>query len=274
MIGIIKVIKRSSIKMTEPEALFVTFSYDAAIVSVVRNIQGRYYHNPTIGWEVPLHKIGELVAKFGDELEIASDIDVDYKVTSGNLDTEANFVVGKLYKAFLTKALSEVPAYFFEVAASSTGKYHPAYALGEGGLIRHTKAAVHIAMTLFSNVALCPPGIYTQDVKDEIIIALVLHDSIKHGRPKEAYTSYEHPNLAADFVINIASMSKILNSETAEFIASLIRCHMGPWNKNKQGDEILPTPVTEFEKFVHLCDYLASRKSLEVKFDDTNNVCT
>ena len=45
-------------------------------------------------------------------------------------------------RSFVHDALIKLPDYFFHVAASSTGKYHPAYALGEGGLVRHTKAAV------------------------------------------------------------------------------------------------------------------------------------
>ena len=44
-----------------------------------------------------------------------------------------------------------LPNYFFEVPASSTGKYHPEFALGDGGLIRHTKVAVRIAYELLNN---------------------------------------------------------------------------------------------------------------------------
>ena len=44
-----------------------------------------------------------------------------------------------------------IPDYFFEVAASSTGKYHPKFSLGDGGLLRHTKAAVRIAYELLND---------------------------------------------------------------------------------------------------------------------------
>ena len=40
--------------------------------------------------------------------------------------------------------IEKLPDYFFEIPASSTGKYHPEYATGKGGLLRHTKAAVRI----------------------------------------------------------------------------------------------------------------------------------
>ena len=45
---------------------------------------------------------------------------------------------------FAKVVLDDAPDYFFKVAASSTGKYHQAYALGDGGLMRHTKAVLRI----------------------------------------------------------------------------------------------------------------------------------
>lgn len=42
-----------------------------------------------------------------------------------------------------------VPMDFFTQPASSSGKYHPSYALGVGGLVRHTKAAMIMAKMLF-----------------------------------------------------------------------------------------------------------------------------
>ena len=41
-----------------------------------------------------------------------------------------------------------LPDYFFEVPASSTGKYHPSYSLGEGGLLRHTKKNVMFVLII------------------------------------------------------------------------------------------------------------------------------
>ena len=41
---------------------------------------------------------------------------------------------------------------------------------------------------------------------------------------------------------------------------------------NKYTLEELPLPQTEVDNFVHLCDYLSSRKFIDVKFDDDNNI--
>ena len=41
------------------------------------------------------------------------------------------------------------------------------------------------------------------------------------------------------------------------------------WNKdNYTNKEILPKPVTKLQRFVHMCDYLASRKFLDVQFEN------
>ena len=45
-------------------------------------------------------------------------------------------------KDFAIVLLNNLPEYIWRVPASSTGKYHPAYSLGEGGLMRHQVAVV------------------------------------------------------------------------------------------------------------------------------------
>lgn len=47
---------------------------------------------------------------------------------------------------FVKDCLEYAPEYFWRIPASSTGNHHPHFALGEGGLVRHTKAAVWIAV--------------------------------------------------------------------------------------------------------------------------------
>ena len=42
---------------------------------------------------------------------------------------------------------------------------------------------------------------------------------------------------------------------------------MGPWTTDFNGNEILETPKDKYQRFVHMCDYLASRKFLNVKFE-------
>ena len=58
---------------------------------------------------------------------------------------ELNYINNSRIKKSLIIMINKLPDYFFEVPASSTGKYHPKFALGEGGLVRHTKVAVRLA---------------------------------------------------------------------------------------------------------------------------------
>ena len=161
--------------------------------------------------------------------------------------------------------IEKIPDYFFKIEAASTGKYHPEYACGEGGLLRHTKAVVRIAYELF--------GIYKFDekTKDLILMACILHDSLKKGLNEAKYTLWEHPILASHFIRDNAKELK-LTKEEIEFVCGCIASHMGKFNISKYSDVILPIPKTPEQKFVHMCDYLASRKVLSIAFDEKNAV--
>lgn len=156
--------------------------------------------------------------------------------------------------------LKNAPGYFFNIPASSSGKYHPEYALGEGGLVRHTKAAVKIANDLLNLEQ------YSHLDKSQIISALILHDVVKKGRTETDHTVFEHPILAAQFLMETyidSGHSTIEMSRKIDNVCKMIKSHMGQWNTNHSSDSNLPKPTEESEQFVHLCDYLASRKYLE-----------
>lgn len=182
---------------------------------------------------------------------------------------EINYIKNNQIKKSLETMIEKLPDYFFEVAASSTGKYHPSYALGEGGLVRHTKAAVRIAYELLNDPAIGDK--YTNDEKDLMIMGLILHDGLKHGITKEKYTIFEHPLLMAKYV---EDNQKDLNLSTKEIklLQEIISSHMGPWTKDYQGNEVLPKPKSKYQNFVHMCDYLASRKTIILQFDQNNNI--
>ncbi len=160
--------------------------------------------------------------------------------------------------------LNELPDYFYEIPASSTGKYHPKFALGEGGLVRHTKVAVRIAYEIIKTQSI--GNVFTDDEKDLILISLMLHDGLKEGFPKEKYTRFDHPILAANFVKDKANLTE-LTSEEVKLISTNISSHMGEWNKSDYSDITLPLPKNKYQKMVHMCDLLASRKFINVEFD-------
>ena len=69
-------------------------------------------------------------------------------------DREYKYIKDDKIREDLKYLVSNLPDYFFELEASSTGKYHPKFASGKGGLVRHTKVAIRIAYELMENPAL------------------------------------------------------------------------------------------------------------------------
>ncbi len=181
-------------------------------------------------------------------------------------DYELSFIKNPDIKNFTIKALESLPDYFYEVAASSSGKYHPQYALGQGGLVRHTKAAVRIALELFRCETVT--GHYSDNTKDIIISALLLHDGCKHGLNNSKYTITEHPIVVVEMIRNNNDLNNLLDKEIFDKIMNGILTHMGQWTSDyKTGKEVLEKPKTGIQNFIHMCDYLASRKSIEINFE-------
>lgn len=167
--------------------------------------------------------------------------------------------------------VGKIPDYFFEVAASSTGKYHPKISLGKGGLLRHTKAAVRFA---YWQLSLEMFDKYSQEEKDLMILALIMHDSRKHGESIEQnkFTVTEHPVIAANAVEIDADIKGLLSEEEITLMSGCILTHMGQWNTDRYKREFAPKPFTKHQNFVHLCDYLASRKSNNMEFDENDEI--
>lgn len=182
---------------------------------------------------------------------------------------EYGYIKKDRYKENAKKLVDLLPDYFFEVPASSTGKYHPSYALGDGGLVRHTKVAVRMAYELSQNQTI--GSAFTSDEKDLMIIALLVHDGLKHGREKSKYVIFEHPLVVGEYIKENKDVLDFTEGEI-DFLVNTIGSHMGEWTSSAYSDVVLPEPKNRFQKFVHMCDYLASRKFIEVPFEDNEIV--
>lgn len=181
-------------------------------------------------------------------------------------EKEVALIKNEKIRETLNKVLCHMPKWFMKEGASSTGKYHPDYAQGEGGLYRHTCAAVKIANELLK---LDMYDYFTPDQKDYIICALILHDMCKYGKEdtKTKFTRFDHPLLVKEWLEEMGE--DVAPREFIDMVDGFVSTHMGQWNTSKyQPHIVLPIPQYDSQKFVHLCDYLASRQFLEVKFDD------
>ncbi len=181
-------------------------------------------------------------------------------------EQEISYIKDKDKQDDIKYLIDLIPDYFFKIPASSTGKYHPKFASTEHGLLKHTKVAVRIAYDLFETV-----NNFTDNDKDLIIMALIMHDSVKKGMVEEEYTRFDHPLLASKLIMEHAKDLKS-NIDDVRKICLMIESHMGKWNTNKYSNVVLPLPRDEFGRFVHRCDYLASRSYLNVKFEKLNIV--
>lgn len=179
--------------------------------------------------------------------------------------TELSFIKDLRIRKSCKTIIEMLPDYFFTVPASSTGKYHPEFSLGEGGLVRHVKVAVRLGQELLNDP--CIGDKYTDNEKDVMIMSLILHDGLKSGLEHSRYTKFDHPLLIKNFVNENKDKIELTDDELKLF-SKCVASHMGPWNTDSYSDCVLPVPKSKCENFVHMCDYLASRKFLDVVFEN------
>jgi hypothetical protein len=181
--------------------------------------------------------------------------------------TELDYIKDTKIRNFAEKTLLLLPDYFFSMAASTSGRYHPKFSLGDGGLVRHTKVAVRIAVDVIGLEMMK----YSDIEKDIIVTSLLLHDGMKCGENGTG-TALLHPTIMADFIRNNTQLNTLVDSEIIEKISGCIASHMGEWAydyKDKfKKNQLLPKPNSKLQNIVHLSDYLASRRYLsEFDFD-------
>lgn len=155
------------------------------------------------------------------------------------------------------KAISNISPKFFDAPASSTGKYHPAWACVQHGLVNHTKCVVYLA----ENLCQVTPGVNS----DIVIAAAILHDSCKSGLNWERkHTVHEHPLL----VCGLLDEKDLSQDEAAlwEQICFVISTHMGKFTTSPRSSVTLPTPTTPDQLVLHQADYLASRKEISLTY--------
>lgn len=173
---------------------------------------------------------------------------------------EISYIKDEIKRSDIEVLINLLPDYFFTIPASSTGKYHPKFAGTVSGLVKHTKVAVRIAYDLFETV-----NNFTDNDKDLIIMALIMHDGLKKGIEEEKYTRFDHPLLVSKMIMENASKLE-MDIDDVRKMCMLIESHMGKWNTNKYSKVELPIPTNELQRYVHRCDYLASRNYLNIKF--------
>ena len=177
-------------------------------------------------------------------------------------------IVNEDIREFAKVLVEGLPSYIWEVGASSTGKYHPVYSLGVGGLMRHQIAVVRFLNFFFELEQY--KAQFTSREMDLMRVAGLVHDGRKSGEQadyeRSKFTKFDHPIQMANVVRSYEG--KYLNHDELVFIAHCIESHMGQWNTDRKSSVVLEKPKDGYQFFVHLADYLASRKDLTMAFDN------
>ena len=146
-----------------------------------------------------------------------------------------------------------VPDYFWHIGASSTGKFHPAFAQGEGGLVRHTKAVVMFVEELLRMSSYA----YMKDsYKDYARIACLVHDIAKYGCDDFDKEQYSQHGFNAKCIVAQAWFD-FFGAEAPWLLLNAIHSHMGQWSNDEK-------PFTTIDRLVHLSDYCASRNFIDI----------
>lgn len=169
-------------------------------------------------------------------------------------ERELSYIADPEIKEFCEQLLAEADDYFFSVPASSSGKYHPSFALGNGGLVRHTKAVAY-----FTNEIIRPELEFetiTRRDADLLITAAIVHDIKKQGDGVEGHTVREHPQLASGYIKKVYDEYEwdTITPEDVVFVRNVVERHMGPWQE--------PKPSSRKQLILFYADFIASRKEI------------
>lgn len=173
-----------------------------------------------------------------------------------------NYIEKKLvgsYKDIALHLMKCAPDYFWEIPASTSGKYHPITDLGKGGLVRHSLMVARVMEDLLKM-----ESDFTDDETFSLlIIASLFHDVKKCGDQTENFTTeHIHPGKSAIFCMIGASEvhDTIVSADWIFKLGDIVMRHMGRWTTSKYSDVTLPEPNCKLSKLLHEADYIASRK--------------
>ena len=154
-------------------------------------------------------------------------------------------------KSYMEEA---TPDYFWTDGASSSGKFHPQFSQGIGGLVRHTKAVVMFAEEL---LRMSSYAYMKDEYKDYVIAACILHDTCKYGMYE--YDKSEYKNHAANAANRFGEWCYEGDYRPHYLLLQAIRSHMGQWSTDRED-----RPFTSVDRCVHMADYMASRSFIDI----------
>jgi hypothetical protein len=179
-------------------------------------------------------------------------------------------------RGFTYFLLSQAHPDFWIIPSSSSGKYHPAWENGKGGLIRHIKGVGAFALSSMRRYGYgCDvPGMDPNNIagmRDMLIFSVLLHDWGKNGHPKTGWGKHTTKTHGEDTakIIEEEMLPKFLKIfpeiKNQEYLTEMVKQatvaiseHYALWSTKK----IRPTDptISDLSKILAEGDYMASRK--------------
>ena len=183
--------------------------------------------------------------------------------------------ISREYRNLAEYLIEQLDDYWFIKPASSTGKYHPKFNNGEGGLVRHS---LNVCMwwqqmyRAFEQELMSFSG--RDDIYDLGLIACLFHDAKKYGDAEEnsRWVKKDHDVKSMEWFLHNVEIYEHTNdmnfdNKAINYIANAIDHHNGPWSTHG-------APRTIFERLVFICDYASSQKIHEQEVFNVNDETT
>ena len=118
-----------------------------------------------------------------------------------------------------------IPEGFWTAPASTSGKYHPAFSLGEGGLVRHSAAVLFVAMDLAQLWR-----IRSGPALEAVVLSAAVHDTYKGGIGPDWEYAHDHAELAAHRLFQMLDASRnIVEQKALATAVHAVADHMSLW---------------------------------------------
>lgn len=181
------------------------------------------------------------------------------------LNTEIDSIPHQGLRELTRLVMQTCPDCFWTMPASTTGKHHPAISLGPGGpggLVRHTRAVVHLTRHMLEWEGIAPEN----PNYSAAIAAAVMHDCCKKT-DAEKHTAFTHPLRAVELIERVAAAhpTLLVPPATLRTTCAIVAAHMGRWNTSRHAAVTLPEPCTPLQRCVSIADFLASRKDINLE---------
>jgi len=196
---------------------------------------------------------GRVMANFYNELEMLDDIKIR-----------------KFTKEVLIKY---APKYFWEVPASTSGKYHLPEECAPGGLVKHVKKVVVIADQMMRGLGWF--GHLARDLREDrkrdynvVISACILHDILKagyEGRERKSGGKISSDRMHPYYVRELLFLKKLDDVYMYKLpffddIMKAIEGHYGFWSVIPATENLHDAQSPIF--ICYMADYISSRKSI------------